>query len=67
MRTEKYSWFKSSYSAQNGDCLEARHRLDGTIDFRDSKISNSPEITFRQSNWFTFIDAVKSGSGDFAT
>jgi hypothetical protein len=65
MRVNKSEWFKSSYSAQNGACVEARHRADGGMDLRDSKNHSGPVVTLEARGWSTFATAVRKGA--FAT
>ncbi|RKN05732.1 DUF397 domain-containing protein [Streptomyces radicis] len=62
MQANQSGWFKSSSSAQNGDCAEARRRADGGMDLRDSKDAGSPVLTFDRSDWAAFTTAVKDGS-----
>ncbi|MBU7598564.1 DUF397 domain-containing protein [Streptomyces sp. P38-E01] len=62
MNTDRSRWFKSSYSAQNGACVEAQYRSDGRMAFRDSKTFAGPEVTFPGNGWLTFLAAVKTGS-----
>ncbi|ONK10067.1 DUF397 domain-containing protein [Streptomyces sp. MP131-18] len=62
MQENQSAWFKSSYSAQNGDCAEARRRADGGMDLRDSKDTNSPGLTFDGSDWTAFTAAVREGA-----
>ncbi|MBW1599436.1 DUF397 domain-containing protein [Streptomyces sp. JJ38] len=62
MQANQSGWFKSSYSAQNGDCLEARHRTGGGLDLRDSKVHGSPVIALSADGWSAFASAVKEGA-----
>ncbi|NJQ16237.1 DUF397 domain-containing protein [Streptomyces bohaiensis] len=62
MQDNRSGWFKSTYSAQNGDCLEARHRTDGAVDLRDSKIHGGPVLTLSADRWSVFATAVKDGA-----
>ncbi|MEU2091923.1 DUF397 domain-containing protein, partial [Nocardia beijingensis] len=39
-------WFKSSYSASNGQCVEIAHLNNGTVGMRDSKNPIGPTLTF---------------------
>ncbi|WP_031513761.1 DUF397 domain-containing protein [Streptomyces sp. NRRL F-5123] len=54
------NWFKSSYSGQNGNCLETRLR-DGMVGCRDSKDVAGPALSFEADQWQDFVDAVKTG------
>ena len=65
MRTNGSEWFKSSYSGQNGNCVEVRFRADGDVDLRDSKNPSGPVLTFTASAWSAFIqDATASEFDD---
>jgi hypothetical protein len=53
-------WTKSSHSAANCSCIEARQH--GNVQLRDSKLGdNSPILTFHPTQWAAFVDAVKQG------
>ncbi|BDU02495.1 MULTISPECIES: DUF397 domain-containing protein [Nocardia] len=54
-------WFKSSYSASNGQCVEIAHLTNGTVGMRDSKNPTGPTLTFTPTAWDTFLSATKSG------
>jgi hypothetical protein len=60
MRMNGTGWFKSSYSGENGGCVEARLREDG-VGCRDSKDPGGPALTFRPEAWQAFVDDVKAG------
>lgn len=56
-------WYKSSRSANQGNnqCVEIRHRTDGT-DLRDSKNNGSGAvIAFTTEQFDTFLDEVLTG------
>jgi hypothetical protein len=57
------AWFKSSYSANNGVCVEAAF-VPGHVAARDSKNPGGPALTFPRSGWRSFLTAAKSGSFD---
>lgn len=52
-------WFKSSYSAQNGGCVETRLK-DDTVGCRDSKDIMIPSFTVQPETWRRFVDNVKT-------
>ncbi|MBD0674047.1 DUF397 domain-containing protein [Streptomyces sp. CBMA156] len=58
-------WFKSSYSAQANDCVEAGRLILGGMVVRDSKDSGGPALAFTADAWDAFLSGVKSG--DFPT
>ncbi|MFF9894879.1 DUF397 domain-containing protein [Streptomyces longispororuber] len=53
-------WCKSSYSGQNGECVEARSVARG-LDVRDSTAFAEPMLTFSAPAWTTFLVGVKAG------
>ncbi|MGW4716107.1 DUF397 domain-containing protein [Nocardia sp. NPDC004260] len=55
------SWFKSSHSESNGQCVEVAHLNDGTIGMRDSKNPTGPALRFNPTAWDTFMSATKDG------
>ena len=54
------NWKKSSYSSQQGNCVEVAPVRDGTA-VRDSKDPTVPVLRFSDEAWRAFISAVKSG------
>ena len=62
MQAHRSGWFKSSRSAQNGQCVEARYRDDGGLDVRDSKRDDGPVLSLGAHGWSSFDTAVKAGS-----
>ncbi|MFX4292017.1 DUF397 domain-containing protein [Streptomyces bohaiensis] len=62
MTTESPRWFKSSYSGNGGDCVEAATNLvatHGTVPVRDSKNPGGPVLDLPATAFAAFIDAVK--------
>ncbi|MBW1603125.1 DUF397 domain-containing protein [Streptomyces sp. JJ66] len=55
-------WFKSSYSAQNGDCLEARYAHHGIVELRDSKNEGGSVVTLNSATWVSFTTALGHGT-----
>ncbi|MEV6231604.1 DUF397 domain-containing protein [Saccharopolyspora shandongensis] len=58
-------WRKSSYSANNGDCVEVALGI-AAVGARDSKDSGGPELWFRGASWGSFVAAVKGGRFDLS-
>ncbi|KJS52267.1 hypothetical protein VM98_32570 [Streptomyces rubellomurinus subsp. indigoferus] len=55
-------WYKSSYSAQANDCVEAGLVLNsGGMAVRDSKDPSGPALVFPTDAWTTFITSIKTG------
>lgn len=59
--SSKESWFKSSRSANNANCVEVRF-VGGTVDVRDSKDRGGPMLTFDGHAWAGFVAGLKTGS-----
>jgi hypothetical protein len=66
MTTEPH-WDKSSFSADQGNCVEIARLADGTTAVRDSKHPDDAVLTFTSSEWTAFIAGCKSGEFDAAT
>lgn len=52
-------WFKSSYSQQNGECVEVRLRTTG-IDVRDSKNPCGTVVAVGAAAWVIFLRGANS-------
>ncbi|MFD4629331.1 DUF397 domain-containing protein [Streptomyces sp. NPDC058284] len=59
MPSRSPEWFKSSYSQQNGECLEALHTPRG-LTLRDSTRPEGTRISFATEAWTTFLASVTS-------
>ncbi|MER7848090.1 DUF397 domain-containing protein [Kitasatospora sp. NPDC096077] len=55
------TWRKSSYSAQQGQCVEVAPGFPGLVPVRDSKDPNGPQLAFPAGAWHSFLTAVRSG------
>ncbi|WP_326796630.1 DUF397 domain-containing protein [Streptomyces sp. NBC_01808] len=53
-------WFKSSYSGQNGECVEVRLGTDA-IGVRDSKDPAGGVLAVDAAAWADFVAAVRRG------
>ena len=53
-------WRKSSYSSNQGACVEVARLPNGTA-VRDSKDAGGPILRFSAEAWRAFLDGVKSG------
>ncbi|WP_405881409.1 DUF397 domain-containing protein [Streptomyces sp. NBC_01136] len=59
MSAYRSEWFKSSYSAQNGECIETRRAASEGVDVRDSKSPLGPVLNFSDGAWVDFVAEVK--------
>jgi Domain of unknown function (DUF397) len=55
------TWRKSTYSSQDGNCVEMSASIPGVIAVRDSKDPDGPVLRFSSSVWVAFIKAVGTG------
>jgi hypothetical protein len=54
------SWRKSSYSGDNGDCVEVARFSTGRIGIRDSKNPTGPALLISYHDWRQFIMKVRT-------
>lgn len=57
-------WQKSSFSSNNGSCVEARLVDDTTIEVRDSKNKSGPTLKFTRQEWVAFQMGTNEGEFD---
>ena len=57
-------WRKSSYSAENGNCVEIADLPGGGVTVRDSKDPHGPALVYTRGEWADFVRAVKDGEFD---
>ncbi|WP_039799445.1 DUF397 domain-containing protein [Nocardia araoensis] len=55
------SWFKSSYSSAEKDCVEVAFLREGEVGVRDSKNPTGSALVFTPSEWDQFTTRVASG------
>ncbi|MFF7456649.1 DUF397 domain-containing protein [Kitasatospora sp. NPDC008115] len=55
------TWRKSSYSAQQGQCVEVAIGSPGRAPVRDSKDPEGPALVFPADAWRSFVAAVRVG------
>jgi hypothetical protein len=55
------NWQTSSYSGDQGNCVETAELPDGGMAVRDTKNRDGGMLTFDWSAWREFIDAIKAG------
>jgi hypothetical protein len=52
-------WRKSSYSGQDGNCVEVARDLAGLVAVRDSKAPDGAKLVISQAAWRMFIRAAR--------
>ncbi|WP_327677162.1 DUF397 domain-containing protein [Kitasatospora sp. NBC_00458] len=57
----RVAWRKSTYSAQEGQCVEVADGFPGRVPVRDSKNPDGPALTFPAEAWRAFVSAVRAG------
>lgn len=55
------AWHKSSYSSQDGNCVEVALNLPGIVAIRDSKDPEGPALVVTQEAWGAFIRLLNDG------
>ncbi|QTZ93679.1 DUF397 domain-containing protein [Streptomyces auratus] len=64
MTTESPSWYKSSYSANGGQCIEVAANLAasrGVVPVRDSKNPSGPVLNVPTDAFSSFVASVQAG------
>jgi hypothetical protein len=57
-----FAWTKSSYSGNQGNCLEVAHgAVPAALPVRDSKVPAGPAVVFDDTAWGMFVSALKRG------
>ncbi|MFG3228827.1 DUF397 domain-containing protein [Kitasatospora sp. NPDC048194] len=54
------AWRKSSFSANQGNCIEVADGYAGIVPVRDSKDPSGPALAFPTDAWTAFIAAIKA-------
>lgn len=54
-------WFKSSYSGQQGECVEVAFLPGGKVGMRDSKNLSGPALIFTRGEWDAFLSGTVDG------
>ncbi|MGQ0778075.1 MAG: DUF397 domain-containing protein [Pseudonocardiales bacterium] len=53
-------WFKSTYSSDQGNCVEVAE-ISGGAAVRDGKDPGGPMLRFSSAQWVSFSDAISRG------
>lgn len=59
---DKLTWFTSSYSSGNGECVECARTEDGGMAVRDSKHPAGPALAFGRTAWHAFLADAKQAT-----
>jgi uncharacterized protein DUF397 len=54
-------WRKSSYSGNNGNCVEVATNLPDLVAIRDSKNSDGSRLLMSAASWRVFVRDLKAG------
>ncbi|MFD9944350.1 DUF397 domain-containing protein [Nonomuraea sp. NPDC059023] len=54
-------WFKSSYSATNGACVEVAALPGQRVGVRDTKNRSGGTLVLSSDQWIALVSAIKSG------
>jgi len=60
------TWFKSSLSMGDGQCVEVAHLPGGGMAVRDSKDRSKPAHSYTRDEWLAFIGGAKNGEFDLS-
>lgn len=60
-------WRKSSYSADNGTCVELAPMPDGRVALRDSKTPSADVLYFTRAEMLAFVRGARHGEFDDLT
>lgn len=52
-------WLKSSYSGQDGNCVEVARSLPELVAVRDSKEPDGAKLVVSRETWRTFVRRVR--------
>jgi hypothetical protein len=56
-----FNWRKSSYSSDQGNCVEVAENVPGMVAVRDSKDPGGPVLRFTASEWKQLTTSLQSG------
>jgi hypothetical protein len=53
-------WHKSSYSSQDGNCVEVARNLPALVAVRDSKSPDGPNLLVSPETWQLFVMSIRT-------
>jgi Domain of unknown function (DUF397) len=57
---EDLSWFTSSYSSANGQCVQCARTPEGGMAVRDTKDHHGPVLRFTAARWQEFTASLRT-------
>ena len=60
MDLSRAEWHKSSYSSQDGNCVEVATNLPGSVAIRDSKHPEDSGLLVPSAEWRAFVRSLKA-------
>jgi len=64
IRNPRQGWYKSSFCAGGGSCVEVRFTPGGDVAVRDTKDHGGPRLMFTSDEWTAFLAGVRDGQFD---
>ncbi|HTJ71618.1 MAG TPA: DUF397 domain-containing protein [Actinospica sp.] len=61
---DDFTWRKSTFSGNQGNCVEVADLPDGGIAVRHSKAPAGPVIEYTEAEWEAFLKGVRAGEFD---
>jgi hypothetical protein len=55
------TWRTSTYSSNNGNCVEVARNLPSVVAVRDSKNPDGPALVFTAAAWSAFVSVARAG------
>jgi hypothetical protein len=59
MDLSRAEWRKSSYSGQDGNCVEMARNLPGLVAIRDSKAPDGAKLVVSRETWQMFLKGLR--------
>ncbi|WP_329572259.1 DUF397 domain-containing protein [Kitasatospora sp. NBC_01266] len=56
------AWRKSTFSGNQGNCVEVADGFPGAVPVRDSKDPHGPALVFRANAWQAFVTSVQTAA-----
>lgn len=66
MDLTRADWRKSTFSSNNGNCVEVAANIPGIVAVRDSKNPDGAVLAVTADEWSAFVAGLKTGQFDLA-